>query len=467
MAPFTTTSTALIEPEGFGRLPPRIVVEPPGPRSRALTAELAAAEGPATSTIANGDVPVFWAAAAGANVLDVDGNVYVDTTAAFGVASIGHRHPAVVAAVQAQVARLVHGMGDYLPFTPRQELAQRLAALAPMQPAKVLFGLSGSDAVELALKVAAVATGRPGVIAFDAAFHGQSYGALAVTARSTFREPFLAQLGRHVLRAPYPYPYRYPGSAEECAAAALATVETLLNGPPPVGPVGAVIVEPIAGREGEIVPPPAFLPGLRRLCDRSGVLLIADEVYTGLGRTGRLFAVEHWGVVPDLLCLGKALGGGMPISAVLGRAELMDRWRPTTPEAPHSSTFLGHPVAAAAALAVLDVIKREAMVERSRAVGERLRVRLTELAARHPAIGEVRGLGAMLGVELVRDPSTREPAPDLLAAVVAGALRQGVILLPGGMFGNVISLGPPFVLTDDQIEAAVNAIDAAFTACGQ
>jgi 4-aminobutyrate aminotransferase/(S)-3-amino-2-methylpropionate transaminase len=225
MAAFTATSTAIVEPEGFGRLPPRMVVAPPGPRSRALTAGLAAAEAPATSTIANGDVPIFWQAAAGANVLDVDGNLYVDTTSAFGVASIGHRHPAVVAAVQAQAARLMHGMGDYLPFTPRQELARRLTAIAPMRPAKVLFGLSGSDAVELALKVAAVATGRPGVIAFDAAFHGQSYGALAVTARSTFRAPFLAQLGRHVLRAPYPYPYRFAGSADACAAAALAAAD--------------------------------------------------------------------------------------------------------------------------------------------------------------------------------------------------------------------------------------------------
>lgn len=456
------------EPEGFGTLLPRIVVEPPGPCSRALTRALIAAEGPAISTTANGDVPIFWEAAAGANVLDADGNVYVDTTSAFGVASIGHRRPEVVTAVQEQSARLMHGMGDYLPVTARLMLAERLAALAPMQPAKVLFGLSGSDAVELAVKVATVATGRPGVIAFHAGFHGQSYGALALAGRRTFRDPFAAQLGRHVLHAPYPYPFRFEGTPDECAAAALAAVASLLDGPSPAaGPVGAVLVEPVAGREGEIVPPPSFLPGLRRLCDRRGLLLIADEVYTGFGRTGRLFAVEHWGVTPDLLCAGKALGGGMPVSAVLGRADLMDAWRPTTPEAPHSSTFLGHPVSAAAALAALDVLERERLVERSALLGARLRGRLDALSTRHDCIGEVRGLGLMLGLELVRPPRSRAPAPDLLGAVVGEALRRGVILLPGGMDGNVISLGPPFVATDEQLDAAVNAIDAALFATRQ
>ncbi|MFN8555987.1 MAG: aminotransferase class III-fold pyridoxal phosphate-dependent enzyme [Dehalococcoidia bacterium] len=224
-----------MEHDDLGELLPRIVVEPPGPRSRALTAALVASEGPAISTTANGDVPIFWEAAAGANVLDADGNRYVDMTSAFGVASIGHRHPAVVAAVQAQAARLLHGMGDYLPVTPRAVLAERLARLAPMQPAKVLFGLSGSDAVELALKVAAIATGRPGVLAFDAGFHGQSYGALALAGRALFHEPFAAQLGRHVRHAPYPYPYRFEGTAEACAAAALAAVERLVDGPPPPG----------------------------------------------------------------------------------------------------------------------------------------------------------------------------------------------------------------------------------------
>jgi 4-aminobutyrate aminotransferase / (S)-3-amino-2-methylpropionate transaminase / 5-aminovalerate transaminase len=456
------------EPPGFGRLLPAIAVEPPGPNSRAQVDRLAQHEGPAISTIANGDIPIVWHAAAGSNVLDVDGNVYIDTTSAFGVAGIGHRHPAVVAAVQEQTARLMHGMGDFLPFSPRSELAVRLAALAPMRPAKVLFGLSGSDAVELALKVAAAATGRPGVIAFDAAFHGQSYGALPLAGRSTFRDLFSAQLGQHVLHAPYPYPYRFDGLPEACAAASLAAIEVLLDGPPPAaGPVGAVIIEPVAGREGEIVPPAGFLKQLAVLCRSREVLLIADEIYTGLGRTGRMFAVDHAGVVPDLMCIGKALGGGMPISAVVGRAELMDAWRPVTAEAPHSSTFLGHPVSAAAALAVLDVLDSEQMAERAAAVGGRLRKRLAVLAERHAVIGEVRGLGMMFGIELVRDRDTRAPAPDVLGSVLGEALRRGVILLPGGMHGNVISLGPPFTMTEDQLEAAVSTIDEALTATGQ
>ncbi len=469
-APYPNTEghPSLPEPAGFGMLLPRILVPPPGPRSLALAERLVRSEAPAISTLANGDRPVVWHSAAGSNVMDVDGNVYIDTTAAFGVASVGHRHPEVVRAVQEQAGRLLHGMGDFSPAEPRAALASRLAAMAPMQPATVLFGLTGSDAVELALKVAAVATGRPGVIAFDAAFHGQSYGALAVTGREHFRAAFAAQLGRHVLRAPYPYPYRFDGSPEDCAAASLDAVEHLLAGPPPTsGPVGAVIVEPVAGREGEIVPPPGFLRGLRALCDQYDVLLITDEVYTGLGRCGRVFAVEHEGIIPDLLCAGKALGGGMPVSAVLGRADVMAAWRPVTPEAPHASTFLAHPVSAAAALAVLDIIATEQLVQRAAQCGHQLRGLLEHLAARHPSAGQVRNLGMMAAIELVRDRATRAPAPELIAPVLAAALERGVILLPGGMHGNVLSFGPPLTIREEQLEFAVNAIDEALTVTGQ
>lgn len=458
------TSTDL----NLGQLLPHIVTPPPGPRSRSMTAALVRAEAPAISTTANGDQPIFWERAAGANVVDVDGNRYIDATSAFGVASMGHGHPVVVAAVQTQAGKLLHGMGDFLPFAPRAAVAERLAARAPMQPAKVLFGLSGADAVELAVKAATVFTGRPGVLAFDAAFHGQSYGALALTARETFRTPFIAQLGRHVLRAPYPYPFRFEGSSEACAEASLAAVEELLDGPPPpAGAIGAVLVEPMAGREGEIVPPPAFLPGLRRLCDERDLLLIADEIYTGMGRTGRLFAVEHTGVVPDLLCAGKALGGGMPVSCVLGRADVLDAWHPTSPEAPHSSTFLAHPVSLAAVAAVLDVFEQEDMVGRAARLGWVLGDGLALLAAKHRAIGDVRGTGAMWGLELVRDGGERAPATELLGAVVGSMLGEGIIALPAGMHGNVLSLSPPFVITDEQVEAVVNAIDRALSAARQ
>ena len=456
------------EPPHFGTLLPEIVTPPPGPRSRALAGELSAGEGPALSTIANGDQPVFWASAAGCNVLDVDGNRYLDLTSAFGVASIGHRHPAVVAAVQRQSGHLLHGMGDFLPFVPRAELAGRLAALAPVQPAKVLFGLSGADAVELALKVAAVATGRPGVLAFDAAFHGQSYGALAVTARDTFRAPFLAQLGQHVRHAPYPYPYRFVGSPEQCRDAALSATEALLDsGPPPAGPYGAVLIEPIAGREGEIVPPPGFLPALRQVCDQRGLVLIVDEVYTGFGRTGKRWAVEHEGVAPDLLCAGKALAGGMPLSAVLGRAGLIDAWRPSTPEAPHSSTFMAHPVSAAAALATLEVFEQERLVERAAELGRWWQAALEDTLSGHRNVGEVRGRGMMTGIELVRDGATKAPAPEVLERLVRECLLRGVIVLPGGRDGNVLSLGPPLTASREQLGHALNVIDESLRLAGQ
>ncbi|HEY8490136.1 MAG TPA: aspartate aminotransferase family protein [Dehalococcoidia bacterium] len=451
--------------EALGEWLPVVNVEPPGPRSRALAGRLARAEAPAASTLANGDVPVFWEAARGANVADADGNVYVDLTSAFGVASVGHGNPAVLAAAEEQAARLLHGMGDFQPPTARLLLAEALAEVTPDGLSQVIFGSTGSEAVELALKAAAVYTGKPGVVAFRGAFHGQSYGALAVTSRRSFRAPFQAQLNPHVVHVPYPYPYRCPfgPGCDDCGAAAVDHLEGLLSDPSSgLPPVGAVIVEPCQGREGEIVPPPSFLLRLRELCDRHGLLLIADEVYTGLGRTGRWFAVEHAGVVPDLLCVGKALGGGYPISAVVGRPEVMAAWRPVTPEAPHSSTFMGHPVGCAAGLAVLAEL-RGGLLERAARMGAWFGERLGRLAS-HRLVGEVRGLGMMWGVELVRDRRTKEPADRELAGVVAACLREGVILLPGGRHGNVLSLSPPFVITEEQAEHALGVLDRALAA---
>jgi 4-aminobutyrate aminotransferase-like enzyme len=299
-----------------------------------------------------------------------------------------------------------------------------------------------------------VYTGRPGVISFETGFHGQSYGALAVAGRRHFWQPFEPQLGPHTARAPFPYPFRRRDGVSEAddVARCLECVrerarELTRRGYPP----GCVIVEPIQGREGEIVPSDGFLPGLRALCDELGLLLIADEIFTGCGRTGRMWACEHSGVVPDLLCAGKTLGGGFPISIVAGSAEVMEAWHPTTPEAPHASTFLGHPIGCAAALAVLRELRTRRLVERSREAGARLLAALLEATGHDERVGEVRGAGMMIGIELVRDRASREPFPELMPRVLQRGLERGLILLPGGAFGNVISLSPAFTSTDEQL----------------
>ncbi|HZQ38047.1 MAG TPA: aspartate aminotransferase family protein [Dehalococcoidia bacterium] len=454
-------AAAIAEPLGFGDLLPRIVTPPPGPRSRAMAERLARVEGPAISTLANGDRPIFWAGAAGANVLDVDGNLYIDTTSAFGVATVGHRNPAVVAAVERQARRLLHGMGDFLPPAVRLDLAEALRDVMPPGLDRVLFGLSGADAVEMALKGAAVYTGRPGVVAFEGGFHGQSYGALAVTSRDSFRRRFAPQLGAHVERAPFPYPYRRPAGCDEESdvTRCLAGVERAIERLSERGyPAGCVIVEPFQGREGEIFPPDGFLPALRRLCDAHGLLLIADEIYTGLGRTGRMWACEHTGVVPDLLCAGKTLGGGLPGSIVAGRAEILAAWRPDTPEAPHSSTFLGHPLGCAAALAVLRELRERDLIERGARLGAELLAGLQVATRDNPHVGEVRGRGMMLGVELVKDRASREPFPELIPALLQRGLERGLILLPAGMYGNVLSLAPPLTIHEQQLRHLIETL---------
>src|SRR6185295_7205878 len=291
-----------------GDLPPRIVVPPPGPRSRALSAGLERFVAPGISTVAPGRPALVWQEACGANVLDADGNRFIDLTAGFGVAAVGHRHPEVLRAVAAQADLLVHALGDVAAHPGRLALAERLAALAPVDDAQVFFAVSGAEAVEIALKTALAATGRPGVVAFDPGYHGLTLGALAATARPAFRDPFAAHLHPHVARFPF-------GGDLSPVVARLERDN-----------VASVLVEPIVGREGVLLPPPGWLARLSELCRRAGALLIADEIFTGFGRTGRMFAVEREGVRPDLLCCGKALGGGLPIAAVLGSRAVFRCW---------------------------------------------------------------------------------------------------------------------------------------------
>lgn len=442
----------------FGRQLAQLRTPPPGPASRRLAAELAEYESPNVTYLA-ADFPIFWAEARGANVRDADGNVYVDLTAAFAVAGVGHSHPRVVEALSAQATRLLHGMGDVHPPEIKVALLRRLAELAPAGLRRAVLANSGGEAVEAALKTAAIATGKPKVLAFHGGYHGLTYGSLAVSAREDFRAPFTAQLPGTAVFAPFPYGYRSAFGDDPDGARALAYVEYLLDVPGTASDgVGAILVEPVQGRGGDVVPPDAWLPGLRRICDERGLLLILDEIYTGFGRTGRWFACEHWDVVPDLLVVGKALSGGLPFAACIGTDAVMAAWPKSTGEAIHTSTFLGNPVACAAALASLRVLEEERLVERSAEEGAYLQRRLREELGAHPRVGEVRGMGMMIGVELVRDRESRTPAPELVGRVVVESLKRGLIVLGGGIYGNVLSLSPPFVITREQVDASVEIL---------
>jgi 4-aminobutyrate aminotransferase-like enzyme len=419
----------------FGELLPAIVTLPPGPRSRALSAALADLEAPGVNTIAGGHPSILWEEARGANVRDVDGNLYVDLTSGFGVAAIGHRHPRVAAAVRAQADRLLHALGDVMAHPLRVELARRLVALAPVDDPQVYFAISGAEAVEIALKTALAATGRPGVLAFVPSYHGLTLGALAVTSREEFRYPFAAHLHGHVRRLSF--------------GGDLAAVEALLA----TGEVGAAIVEPIVGREGVLIPPVGWLGGLAAACRRQGALLIADEIFTGFGRTGRLFAVEHEGVRPDLLCCGKALGGGLPIAAVVARRELFRCWE-TPGEARHTATFLANPLACAAALATLDVLAEEELDRRAAHLGEDLGRRLAAWSRRFPAVAAVRGRGLLWGIEM--------QTAEIARRWMLGAWSRGVLVLAGGPEGRVGQIVPPLTIREEQLAAALEILAGLF-----
>lgn len=421
----------------FGTALPSIVTPPPGPRSRALSAELARAEAPGINTLGPGDPPppnLLWDEACGANVRDVDGNLYVDLTAGFGVAAVGHRHPRVVAAVTEQAGRLLHGLGDVYAHPPRVALARRLAALAPVDQAQVFFSISGAEAVEIALKTALLSTGRPGILAFAPAYHGVTLGALAVTSRGEFRRPFAAHLHPHVHRLPF-------GCAPERITEVLAK-----------GDVGAALFEPIVGREGVLLPPDGWLAELALSCRRRQVVTIADEIFTGFGRTGTLFAVDHDGVRPDLLCCGKALGGGLPIAAVLGRRALFAVWE-TPGEARHTATFVAHPLACAAALANLDLLLEQDLPSRARHLGAELGRRLSAWPGRLPGVETVRGRGLLWGVELA--------SRDLAKRWLEAARGRGVLLLAGGPEGRVAQIVPPLAIAEQQLWTALEILEQA------
>ena len=404
----------------------------------------------------DGSWPIVWRRARGTAVWDARGRKYLDLTAAFGVAAAGHANPRVVRAGQRQMAQLLHAMGDVHPHPLKGRLVQELSRITferwttPAAPgggltAKTILCNSGFEAVEAALKTAFLATGRPGVIAFEGGYHGLGYGALNATHRTHFRGPFRTQLGQFGHFAPFP---STPADLE----VSLQAVQRLCRR----RRIGAILVEPIQVRGGINIPPADFLPALRRICNEQGGLLILDEIYTGFGRTGQWFACEHSAVVPDLICLGKALTGGFPLSACVGRASIMDAaWPVSTGEAIHTSTFLGHPVGCAMALAQIAEMRRRCLPERGAFLGERLLHDLRALLQVNDRI-LVRGRGLLVGLEL-RGPDAQPDANTALAAVKS-LLKKGFILLPEGEHGHVISLTPPLTISERELARATQAI---------
>ena len=413
----------------------------------------------------DGSWPIVWHRARGVFVWDVEGRKYLDLTAAFGVAAAGHANPRVVRAGQKQMGTLLHAMGDVHPHELKARLARELSKITfekwsrvngakPKTGArgKTIFCNSGFEAVEAALKTARLATGKSGVIAFEGAYHGLGYGALNATHREHFRAPFRNQLGDFGHFVPFP-----TGDKTSTTKQTETHIRRLFK----QHDLGAILVEPVQARGGINVPPPDFLPMLRRVCHETGALLILDEIYTGFGRTGAWFACEHSAVTPDLICLGKALTGGFPLSACVGRAEVMDAaWPPSNGEAIHTSTFLGHPVGCAMALANIAEIRAKKLVARSAQLGEVLLRELSKVQIpKSKIVCRARGIGLMAGLELWKEDGS--PATELSLRTIKLLVQRGFIFLPEGEHANVIGFTPPLIISERQLHTAVAALQRA------
>ncbi|HET8528801.1 MAG TPA: 4-aminobutyrate--2-oxoglutarate transaminase [Gaiellaceae bacterium] len=423
--------------------------EVPGPRSREILERKERVVAAPLSIY----LPIVAAEAHGATLTDVDGNTFVDFTGGVGVLNAGHTHPHVVEAVQEQAARFLHTDFTIVPYEVYVTLAERLLAVAPFAgPAKTAFFNSGAEAVENAVKFAKAYTRRPAVIAFDGGFHGRTLLALSLTSKT---HPYKAGLGPFapdVYRVPFPYEYR--GVTAQAALDALEQAFLTLVAPETVA---AIVMEPVQGEGGFVPAPREFVESVRRICDREGIVFVADEVQTGFGRTGRMFAMEHFGVEPDLMTVAKSIAAGLPLSGVVGKAEIMD----APADGGVGGTYVGNPVAQAAAVAVLDVFEEEGLVERGRRVGETIRGRMLEWQQRFPAIGDVRGLGPMLALELVEDPQTKAPAPGLATRVAEEAARRGLLLLKAGVYGNCIRVLCPLTISDAELDEGLGAWEEA------
>src|SRR5438874_2693183 len=424
----------------------------PGPRSQEILDRKARVIADPLSIF----LPVVIDHGEGATLTDVDGNTFIDFTGGVGCLNVGHANPRVVEAVQEQAARFFHTDFTIVPYEVYVTLAERLIALSPFRgPAKAAFFNAGTEAVENAVKFARAYTKRPAVIAFEGGFHGRTLLAMSLTSKT---HPYKAGLGPfspEVYRVPFAQDYRGPSAAE-----ALAALERALVTQVAAEQVAAIVIEPVQGEGGFVVAPPEFLEGVRRICDDNGIVLVVDEVQTGFGRTGRMWAIEHYGVEPDLMAVAKSIAAGLPLSGVIGRAEIMD----APDDSAIGGAYVGNPVAQAAAIAVLDVFEAEGPVERATVLGETIRARMQAWPERWPAVGEVRGLGAMLAIELVADRETKRPAPELASAVTEAAAERGLLLLKSGIYSNCIRVLVPLVISEGELDEALGVWEDALAA---
>jgi 4-aminobutyrate aminotransferase / (S)-3-amino-2-methylpropionate transaminase / 5-aminovalerate transaminase len=430
-----------------------LITEVPGPKSRAIGER----KGRVVANAIDLHVPVVIERGDGAAFTDVDGNTFLDFSGGLGCLIVGHSHPKVVEAVKRQAERFSHTDFSVIPYEPWVELSERLVTLVGGDR-KVFLANSGAEAVENAVKIARSATGRPAVIAFEGGFHGRTLLAMSLTSRHAPYKQHFGPFAPEIYRVPFPYPYRSP-DPENAGRRALQDLERAFVTVVDPATVAAVIVEPVLGEGGFVVPPPDFLAGLQEKCRREGIVMIADEIQTGCGRTGRFLASEHAGIEPDIVTLAKSLAAGYPLSAVVGRTELMDAPGPSA----IGGTYVGNPVACAAANAALEVIEEEALIERATHVGKAIEDRWEEISGETPEIGEIRGLGAMIGVEFVSDPETKEPNAEMVRDVIGYAAGKGVVSVNCGIYKNVLRHLVPLVITDEQLEEGLDVLAEAVT----
>ncbi len=430
---------------------PILVTSLPGPKAQAIIERDKAVISPSYTR----SYPFVIQKGEGAIVTDVDGNRFLDMNAGIAVVATGHSHPDVVSAIRKQAEQFIHMSGTDFYYENMVALAEKLAALVPGPSKKrVFFGNSGTEAIEAALKLARYHTGRDKFVAFLGAFHGRTMGSLSLTGSKAVQRQGFAPLPAGVTHIPYAYCYRcaYGKQPDTCAVECVQVLEKqLFKTILPANEVAAVFVEPVQGEGGYVVPPRKFFDELRAVCDRHGILLVADEVQSGMGRTGRMFASEHFGLEPDVMTIAKGIASGLPLGATVAKAEFM-QWKPGA----HASTFGGNPVSVAASLATIELLEQK-LVDNAARIGARMKARMDEWVRRYPIVGDVRGLGLMLAFELVKNQATKEIAPDLRDRIVDGAFRRGVLVLGAG--SNSVRLSPPLVLNEAQADFALETLE--------